>query len=993
MIRQLFCRTMESSSRINNIIQNLNRLAEEKQSECDAEFNKHIIWLRQVFADKIPDLKQENLSKQSSNALKPKYNTVKPDKNSRKSLEKVKSTTKEAEDKENQSNNTDVGSEKPRKRKSEENGLRNRSNSSASRGTDKNLQNSEGVSTVSQVSPSKNAAKEVSPNAPSPNTAVNGIKRECHRDSPLKRKSMTLEEHTAECMKLTVKVIRAELKRLKIPVGGKKAIIAKKLGEARLKAAMENPCTSVNSAELPPLDINMNIDQKLIEKDSNPIEKEASKPSEEAQISPEPQSEKKENDGDLRQGAIEAIAEDEKNNQVEAETKPEKILESEDISDGEVEIEKGNTDKDDTKTNDSELEKPSEVNDKVEQEQTKEANTKEGEEQSHIPTGEIDSIPNDKESEPEDSSKQEKEQSIPNDVEQDENANHEESEEESSKHIPEENKTALAEKEVPNTEEVDAEMETKEDKARKPSLKEEKETEKDDVADSIITPANSENKTSLSSVEPSISVDENVAVVQHTDTKKASDTKGKANAAKIAEKLLHAKRKQQEKIEVINAMQAAAKRKLDLEAEQQFLQLEEQKEKMEKLAQRAEQEKKELDLELKEQKEKMEKVPLEAFPKKPESKKDQKKQDRDPDINSNGSRPLTSSNTLSESKSLVTEKGTGGLMSNSETKNSVTRANELEDRMRRNNSQSSKDAKSINDSKLNAKVPDQSSQSVVKTDSKADKKPANLVRSFPKPPPKPKEPEAKIIEQPPLQNNGAAGNIARGISSFTTSLFKQKKTEAPEKATSKPVYALKKAQEALKKQKEREAARAEERERKRKLIERNKEIKKQQELERKRKDLEELEKKKNKGVKPYLPPRPGPTKPKPSKDKDPKPKPKDWDPDNNYVISDKESSDDEDSYSDDSDDSRRKKKAIPGWAKGPDFREALRNQYEGPNRIDPDALFGQIPFCDLEAIFEPKCPKKKNRYRARGSSAHWHHDGLTIKEAKQYRIDVGLDKQ
>lgn len=111
-----------------------------------------------------------------------------------------------------------------------------------------------------------------------------------------------------------------------------------------------------------------------------------------------------------------------------------------------------------------------------------------------------------------------------------------------------------------------------------------------------------------------------------------------------------------------------------------------------------------------------------------------------------------------------------------------------------------------------------------------------------------------------------------------------------------------------------------------------------------------------------------------------------WKAQNNYEISDKGSSSSESDSDSDSDDEKVRKK-VPDWAKKSNLLRALQEQYHGSNRPDPDDIFGEIPACNLEIIFG----SNKNRYRQRGSSGMWDRDGLTVKERRNYRRDVGLE--
>jgi len=108
-----------------------------------------------------------------------------------------------------------------------------------------------------------------------------------------------------------------------------------------------------------------------------------------------------------------------------------------------------------------------------------------------------------------------------------------------------------------------------------------------------------------------------------------------------------------------------------------------------------------------------------------------------------------------------------------------------------------------------------------------------------------------------------------------------------------------------------------------------------------------------------------------------------WRPENNYEISDREDS--ESSSSDE--ENRAQKKPVPEWAKKSNLHKMLLKQCFGENRPDPDDIFGEIPACDLEVIFK----QKKTRYKQRGSSGYWAKDGLTVKDKRQYRKDIGLE--
>jgi len=117
-----------------------------------------------------------------------------------------------------------------------------------------------------------------------------------------------------------------------------------------------------------------------------------------------------------------------------------------------------------------------------------------------------------------------------------------------------------------------------------------------------------------------------------------------------------------------------------------------------------------------------------------------------------------------------------------------------------------------------------------------------------------------------------------------------------------------------------------------------------------------------------------------------KPGSEEWKEENNYVLTDRSDSESTSGESDDAN-TNSTKKPVPEWAQRPNLNTALQNQYYGPNKPDPDSIFGKIPECDLEAIFK----NNKRRYKVRNSSGIWHSDGLTVKEHKQYRKDLGFD--
>jgi hypothetical protein len=58
---------------------------------------------------------------------------------------------------------------------------------------------------------------------------------------------------------------------------------------------------------------------------------------------------------------------------------------------------------------------------------------------------------------------------------------------------------------------------------------------------------------------------------------------------------------------------------------------------------------------------------------------------------------------------------------------------------------------------------------------------------------------------------------------------------------------------------------------------------------------------------------------------------------------------------------------VPQWAESPELREILAHQ-EGINALE---VFGPISKIDMEAVFNKTTDDKKNRFRARTSSANW----------------------
>ena len=107
-----------------------------------------------------------------------------------------------------------------------------------------------------------------------------------------------------------------------------------------------------------------------------------------------------------------------------------------------------------------------------------------------------------------------------------------------------------------------------------------------------------------------------------------------------------------------------------------------------------------------------------------------------------------------------------------------------------------------------------------------------------------------------------------------------------------------------------------------------------------------------------------------------------------YDMSDREEESDE-SDSDDEYETQRPKKKIPEWAQRHNLHRALERQFaDGPNRLDPDKIFGEVLTCNLEEIFD----KKKSRYQRRTSSGNWAKDHVTIAEKLTYKRTMGYQK-
>ena len=81
---------------------------------------------------------------------------------------------------------------------------------------------------------------------------------------------------------------------------------------------------------------------------------------------------------------------------------------------------------------------------------------------------------------------------------------------------------------------------------------------------------------------------------------------------------------------------------------------------------------------------------------------------------------------------------------------------------------------------------------------------------------------------------------------------------------------------------------------------------------------------------------------------------------------------------------------IPEWAQKANLHRALERQFaDGPDRLDPDKLFGEVLTCNLDAIFD----KKKSRYQRRTSSGNWTKDHVTIAEKLTYKRTMGYAKK
>lgn len=108
-----------------------------------------------------------------------------------------------------------------------------------------------------------------------------------------------------------------------------------------------------------------------------------------------------------------------------------------------------------------------------------------------------------------------------------------------------------------------------------------------------------------------------------------------------------------------------------------------------------------------------------------------------------------------------------------------------------------------------------------------------------------------------------------------------------------------------------------------------------------------------------------------------------------YEMSDREEESDSESESDE-DDNQRPKKVIPDWAQKTNLHRALERQFsDGPNRLDPDKIFGEVLTCNLEEVFD----KKKSKYQRRTSSGNWTKDHVTLTEKLTYKRVMGYDQK
>jgi Inner centromere protein, ARK binding region len=93
--------------------------------------------------------------------------------------------------------------------------------------------------------------------------------------------------------------------------------------------------------------------------------------------------------------------------------------------------------------------------------------------------------------------------------------------------------------------------------------------------------------------------------------------------------------------------------------------------------------------------------------------------------------------------------------------------------------------------------------------------------------------------------------------------------------------------------------------------------------------------------------------------------------------------------SDDEDYEPRREKRYPDWVSSTNLIKALEVQYSSSCRIDPDALFGEVETCNLEAIFN----RKSSKYRHRNSSGDWTEHRVTAEEKRIYKEQGKYVKQ
>lgn len=90
-------------------------------------------------------------------------------------------------------------------------------------------------------------------------------------------------------------------------------------------------------------------------------------------------------------------------------------------------------------------------------------------------------------------------------------------------------------------------------------------------------------------------------------------------------------------------------------------------------------------------------------------------------------------------------------------------------------------------------------------------------------------------------------------------------------------------------------------------------------------------------------------------------------------------------YSNSEDEDRPKTYDPPIWAQSPDLRQAL----EGMRTVNPDSIFGAMPQLRMDEIFPGR---RKNKFRARTSSANWAGtDGVTAEEEEEYARRMGFE--